>query len=134
MKRVFIIVIAVLALAMPDANGQRKRDRVIKSDTLVAANDSLQYELIVLDPGFESWLVSRPVGLHSNEYYRQKNIQYVQEWNARYMSPMRYGGLYSVYIDYSPFVEYDIDLNYRLYNYFLFFENKNRVKLLPTGR
>lgn len=133
MKRVFIIIIAVLALAMPDANGQRKGDRA-KSDTLMAVDDSLQYELIVLDPQFETWLISRPIGLHSNEYYQHRNILYVQEWNSRYMNSLRYGDLYTVYIDYSPFIEYDIELNYKLYNYFLFFEEKNRVKLLPTGR
>ncbi|MBE0674796.1 MAG: hypothetical protein IH591_09065 [Bacteroidales bacterium] len=134
MRRVFIFLLVATIVAMPDIYGQRKK-QVIKSDTLAVVNDSLEYELIIMDPGFDTWLVTKPsMNFHTNEYYRQKNIQYVREWNFRYMNPSRHGDLYQTYIDYNPTTEYDIELNYKLYYYFVYFEEKNRVRLIPFSR
>lgn len=134
MKKAILLILMIIVVAFPDVYGQRKRDRV-KTDSLSLKSDSTEYELIIIDPGFEHWLVTKPtMGFHSNEYYRQKNIQYVSEWNSRYMTPSRHRGIYATYIDYDPFVEYDIELNYKLFYYFQYFEEKNRVKLLPPYR
>jgi hypothetical protein len=38
----------------------RKSDQAIKqNDTIRIANDELEYEVIIIDPGFNTWLVSR---------------------------------------------------------------------------
>ncbi len=50
-------------------------------DTLKVGKDSTEYELIIFDPEFEGWLSAKPsMNYHSNEFYRQRNIRYVQEW------------------------------------------------------
>lgn len=103
-----------------------------KNDTIPA--DSIGYELIVIDPGFETWLATQPpANFYSNEYYRMKNLEYVSEWNQRYYSGRR-RGLYETYIDYDPNIDYPLELNYRLYNYFRYFEKTNRVRLSRSSR
>jgi hypothetical protein len=42
--------------------------------------------------------------------------------------------LYDNYIDYKPNTDYGIDINYRLYYYFRYFEEKNHIKLLDYNR
>lgn len=94
--------------------------------------DSVEYELIVLDPGYDSFLATQPgPDFYSLDYYKNWNIRYVTEWNYRHMSPLEYGDLYEVYIDYRSDVDYGLELNYRFYYYFRFFEKENGVDLLP---
>jgi hypothetical protein len=108
-----------------------------QSDTLhfdseATANDSVEYELIVLDPGYESFLLSQPPKeFYSQPYYEQWNSRYVMEWNNRHSQSLTYGDIYEVYIDYQQNIDYGMELNYRLYYYFRFFEKENRVDLLP---
>ena len=108
-----------------------------QQDTLRFANpdapaDSVEYELIVLDPGYETFLATqKPMEFYAQSYYEQWNHRYVIEWNYRHMQPLRYGDIYETYIDYQPSVDYGLKLNYRLYYYFRFFEKENGVDLLP---
>jgi hypothetical protein len=83
------------------------------------ANDSLEYEVIIIDNGFSSWLVSRaqPRNYHSLSYLETKNQFYVLEWNNRVMQPQRYSpNLYEMTIDYSPNIRYGYEVNYLIYN------------------
>lgn len=104
-------------------------------DTLKITGDTVTYELIIVDPEYDVWLLTKPsMNYHSNEYYRLKNISYVREWNYRYQNSGKYRGNYDSYIDYNPRIKYDIALNYRLYYYFVYFEEKNNIKLVPWSR
>ena len=55
------------------------------------------------------------------------------EWNARNRNPLRYGGFYETYIDYDPYKDYGLDLNYRLYYYFQFIKDKYGIVLVERG-
>ena len=93
-----------------------------------------EYELIVFDSGFDFWLNSsgHSISQYSNEYLRSMNISYVQEWNRRNIMGDR---RFESYIDYDTFEDYNKDFNYKLFMYFKYFEEKNRLKLIPgTGR
>lgn len=95
-------------------------------------SDSVEYELIVLDPGYESYLLSQPgMDYYSNDYYRLWNTRYVFEWNYRFSHPLEFGDIYEVYIDYRDNIDYGLEVNYRLYYYFRFFEKHHSVDLLP---
>lgn len=128
MKRMLQTMLVVM-LAMVQLNAQ--------SDTLRfeqhgEESDSVEYELIVLDPGYESFLAMQPFKeYHSQQYYENWNQRYVTEWNYRHSQPLRYGDIYETYIDYRPEIDYGLELNYRLYYYFRFFEKKNGADLLP---
>lgn len=138
-------LISFLAIGVLNLNICLSQDndgkRVIsQSDTLkfepskVEEGDTTEYELIVLDPGYESFLITQPSkDFYSENYYKSWNNRYVQEWNNRYTLHGK-SGLYETYIDYDPNTEYGLELEYRLYNFFLYFEKMNGVKLLPRGR
>lgn len=133
MKKTVFIIMVILVVIQTYGFSQRKRDRYnVKVDTVTV--DSLEYKLIVLDPGFEAWLATKPSKeFYSKEYYEQKNRLYVTEWNQRYMTSGNHGR-YETYIDYNSNTDYGLDLNYKLYYYFKYFEETNRVKLYPSGR
>lgn len=94
-----------------------------------AIKDSTQYELIVFDAGFDFWLASHQsmAAQHSNEYYQSMNHQYALEWNRRYATG---DPRINSYIDYSMGKDYGFDFNYKLYMYFKFFEDTNRLRLI----
>jgi Family of unknown function (DUF6146) len=133
MKKTIFIILVILVAIRTDGFSQKKRDSYkVKADTVTV--DSLEYELIVLDPGFEAWLATKPSKeFYSKEYYEQKNHLYVTEWNNRYLSSQN-NGLYETYIDYNYNTDYGLDINYKLYYYFKFFEETNHIKLLNTSR
>jgi hypothetical protein len=60
------------------------------NDTIRIANDALEYEVIIIDPGFSTWLASRslPRNYHSQSYLENKNM-WVGEWNRRVLQPLQ---------------------------------------------
>ena len=110
----------------------------ITNDTIRIANDSLEYEVIIIDPGFSTWLVSmsQPRGYHSLVYLETKNQIYVNEWNNRVGQPQRYNpNLYEMTINYEPHIHYGYEVNYLIYNYMIYFQNTYKQKLngyVPT--
>ena len=102
------------------------------SDTVKIANDSLEYEVIIIDPGFSSWLVgrARPRGYYSENYLEVKNQLYVIEWNRRAMQPNLYDpNLYEMQINYDMNIHYGYEVNYLIYNYFIYFQNRYNQRL-----
>jgi hypothetical protein len=103
----------------------------VKKDTVRIANDSLEYEVIIIDVGFNIWLASRakPRGYYGQSYLENKNRFWVTEWNNRAMNPQHFGDLYQMQIDYQPRINYGYEVNYLLYNYLVFFQQTNNQKL-----
>lgn len=102
------------------------------SDTVKIANDSLEYEVIIIDPGFSSWLAgrARPRGYYSENYLEVKNQLYVIEWNRRAMQPNLYDpNLYEMQINYDMNIHYGYEVNYLIYNYFIYFQNRYNQRL-----
>ena len=109
-----------------------KKLLVAKNDTIRIANDSLKYEVIIVDSGFSSWLASRayPRNYYSQSYLESKNQMYVSEWNNRVLQPQRYDpNLYGMSIDYDSNINYGYEVNYLIYNYMIFFQNTYKQKL-----
>lgn len=96
-----------------------------EQDTVRIANDALEYEIIIIEPGFNTWLasVARPEGYYSQSYLESRNRIYVQAWNDRVLQPYKYNpNLYELQIDYRPNIDYGYEVNYKLYNYFIYFQ------------
>ena len=108
-------------------------DANLPKEEVRIANDSLEYEIIITDIGFETYLntITKPMWFYSQEYYETKNRFYVSEWNIRASNPLRYrSDIYENHIDYDPNVDYGLEVNYKLYNYFKFVEYKYNQRLL----
>lgn len=102
------------------------------NDTVRIANDELEYEIIIIDPGFNSWLVGRakPRGFYDQRYLEIRNLQWVTEWNTHVISsrPGR-ENLFTMSIDYNSTTDYGYEVNYLLYNYLVYFQLKNNIRL-----
>ncbi|KAF2334936.1 DUF6146 family protein [Flavobacterium daemonense] len=102
------------------------------NDTVRIANDSLEYEVIIIDNGFSTWLASIALPRHyySLSYLETKNYLYVTEWNNRVRQPQIYNpNLYEMLIDYRPEIHYGYEVNYLIYNYMIYFQNTYKQKL-----
>jgi hypothetical protein len=105
---------------------------LITNDTVRIANDALEYEVIIIDPGFANWLVSRsfPRNYHTQIYLENKNRLWITEWNNRVLQPFRFNpNLYEMTINYNQTVDYGYEVNYLIYNYLVYFQNTNKQKL-----
>lgn len=103
-----------------------------KDKPVVIANDSLEYEIVIMDPGFNRYLTTtaRPVGFYSQTYLETKNRFYVTAWNNRASNPsLYYPNIYANIIDYDSNVDYGYEVNYQLFNYFEFIQQKYRIKI-----
>jgi len=115
-------------------------DKVLttQNDTIRIANDELQYEVIIIDPGFSSWLASmaHSRSYHSQSFLENKNRIYITEWNRRVLQTQQYSfNLYEMTINYEPFIDYGYEVNYLIYNYMIYFQNTYKQKLngyVPT--
>lgn len=102
-----------------------KKDTQLPEGAVRIANEELEYELIIIDIGFETYLysIAKPANFYSQTYYELKNSFYVVEWNIRARDPFRYDStIYENVIDYDFNVDYGLDVNYKLFNYFKFVE------------
>lgn len=129
-----LILIYSCASTNKDKNMQSSQTT---NDTVRIANDSLEYEIIVIEPGFNSFLVSqaKPEGYYTQSYLENKNAFLVTEYNQRVLEPQRFDpNLYPQQIDYTQNIDYGYEVNYKLYNYFVFFAQKYRQKFSTSTR
>lgn len=95
-------------------------------------NEDGEYDIVVMDTQFDVYLrtIAQPKWYYSYDYYRTKNRIFVTIWNQRHAMPMSYNpNLYAVSIDLDPRIDYGLDFEYKLYNFFKFIEWKYRVRI-----
>jgi hypothetical protein len=98
------------------------------------ADDETEYEIIIIEPGFNTWLnsIARPEGYYSQSFLENRNAVMVINWNQRVLNPMRWNpNLYEMQINYDPSIDYGYEVNYKLYNYFIYFQRKYNQRLGP---
>lgn len=139
MKNLFYI--GLLGLFIYSCSSTRERDlnaseNVAQGDTVRIANDSLEYEILIIDPGFSYFLnsLARPEGYHSLSYLESKNRFLVSDYNQRVRLPQHYDSrIYEMEINYDPNIDYGYEVNYKLYNYFVYLSRKyNQRFSVPT--
>ncbi len=100
----------------------------------ITDKDSTEYELLVFDPGFESWYIMKnsPTLARGKNYYHTWNMLYVQEWNDRIISS-RHSGIFGEKIDYVFNVDYPFEIEHKLFYYFQYVEQVLHVRILKNG-
>ncbi|QTE23881.1 DUF6146 family protein [Polaribacter cellanae] len=109
-----------------------KKQDTQEEQPVVIANDSLEYEIIIIDPGFNLFLnsVAQPEGFYTQQYLEARNRVWVTTWNIRAQNPSRFNNnIYENIIDYQPNINYGYEVNYKLFNYFLFAQRKYKMNL-----
>jgi len=133
----YIYILIILFTIIACSTSKTTIDKAVSTnlainDTVRIANDSLEYEVIIIDNGFSSWLASRalPRNYYTQSYLENKNQFYVTEWNNRVLQPQRYSpNLYEMTIDYNSNINYGYEVNYLIYNYMIYFQNTYKQKL-----
>jgi hypothetical protein len=103
-----------------------------KEEPVVIANDSLAYEIIIFDIGFNTFLntIAQPENYYSQSYLENKNRIFVTNWNIRVNNPSQFNSnIYQNNIDYQSNIDYGYEVNYKLFNYFLFAQRKYKMSL-----
>ena len=106
----------------------QKGKSVFKDGSIQISNPEVEYEVIIFDNYFESWFArkAKPRGFYSKAYLESKNRQWILSFNANSRAGKR-GFDYT--IDYQLTIDYGYEVNYMLYNYLLYFQEVNRVRL-----
>lgn len=102
----------------------QKKENAVKIDST-----KTMYELIIIDPGFDSWymLQDSPANYKMEEYYKLWNQRYAIEWNRLYRNG---NNDVDSDIDYRVEIDYDFEFQHKLYYYFKFWEQKNKRRLI----
>ncbi|MFL9831570.1 DUF6146 family protein [Flavobacterium sp. ARAG 55.4] len=136
MKNIFYLLALIIGIIVSCNSSKtivsKEKNAGSVNDTVRIANDSLEYEVIIIDPGFNTWLASRayPRWYYTQEYLETKNQIYVNEWNNRVLQPQRYNpNLYEMTINYDPNIDYGYEVNYLIYNYMVYFQNNYHQRL-----
>lgn len=129
-----ILGLSVALYSCGPVKNSSENNSTSENDIVRIANDSLEYEIIIIESGFNSWLVSQPKrGFHSQSFLENKNRSFVIEYNTRALNPNRYSrDLYSEQINYDSTVDYGYEVNYMLYNYFLYFQDKYKQTFIGS--
>lgn len=104
-----------------------KNEEYLPEGAVRIANDSLEYEIIIFDIGYDYYLksVAKPEWYYTLDYLEIKNQFYVTEWNIRVRDPFRYDStIYENEINYDFNTHYGLEVNYKLFNYFKFVEHQ----------
>lgn len=129
---ILLCIIGITISCNSTKNFSTNEDPKLVSDTVTIANDEIEYEITIIDGGFTSWFNtnSRPRSFYSQTYLEARNRVWVLEWNIRANSPMNYNSnLYEMQIDYNSYTDYGYEVNYMLYNYLLYFQQRHNQKL-----
>lgn len=143
LKRIVVLLMAVCFVlssctSSKDIGGisegeQKAFDQKV-GDTIAISSDKTEYEIIIIEPGFNFWLqsIARPEGYYSQYFLENRNRILVTEWNRRVLSPQQFDPhLYELQINYDWNIDYGYEVNYKLYNYFVYFQRKYRQRLGP---
>ncbi|MEM9362522.1 MAG: DUF6146 family protein [Bacteroidota bacterium] len=132
------LLLSVPSVAQKDSLNISKEEKAYfdseDEEAVELKSEETEYEIIIIEPGFNAWLNSfaRPEGYYSQQFLENRNNILVINWNQRVQQPFRFNpNLYQFQIDYSPSVDYGYEVNYKLYNYFIFFQRKYRQRLGP---
>lgn len=128
----FSIILSCKSYTNTQVLNNEQEESLVKSDTVSISSNETDYEIIIIEPGFNGWLVStaRPRGYYSQQWLESRNQLLVQSWNMRNLQPGSYDpNLYELRIDYDTTTDYGYEVNYLLYNYFVFFQLKYRQQL-----
>lgn len=130
-----IILVSVFFISCKSSDSaiskDNDKDALVQNDTIRIENKELEYEIIIIENGFDTWfLTQNPIGFYSEGYLTNRNLFYVKEWNRRVLLPGLYSpNLYEQIIQYEFYIDYGKELNYKLFMYFEFFQEKYNQRL-----
>lgn len=94
-------------------------------DTLKITNNNFAYEIIIDEPDYNAWLSKQqPKSTYQLSFLENKNASFSSSYNERVTHKNYNQDLYPWEINYNPNLSYGLEVNYSLYTYFLYFQEK----------
>jgi hypothetical protein len=95
----------------------------------ITTKDSVEYELVIFDSDFDSWYFqfAKPKGYYGQRHLESWNERLVHQWNTFSPGRGRHDCRPISYVDYSPTIDYGIELNHKLYHYFRYMHQRCRI-------
>lgn len=111
-------------------------DTINLDESVVAENDTTEYELIIFDPQFSYWYrsTSQPVSYYSQSYLERWNKILTDQWNNLIHSSRRWDCAPEVYLDYDPGIDYGMQFNHELFYFFKYMHQRCRLFRNTPGR
>ena len=130
-------IIALVIIFLSGCYSSSKLVRMPDENLIDIAHDEEEYELIILDPAFETWFATTwsPAKDRNQAYYSNWNQQYVTEWNYKATRPHA-TNFFNSQIQYDPSINYGIEVDRKLYYYFRWVDTKLGIPILnarPPG-
>ncbi|MFH1118682.1 MAG: DUF6146 family protein [Bacteroidota bacterium] len=128
MKKLMVFILAVFSIW---SCIQQKKIAGSPDSVPVILLDSTEYEITIIDPDFEQWYLLHysPAKDRSNDFYRSKNNLGINNWN-HYFTTNKYSQVVGSSIDVNPGIDYGIEVNRKLYWYFIYIEDNFKIRLL----
>lgn len=120
-----------LSLMLMGSCGIQKKTTGLKEHEVgivEAGSDTAEYEITIIDTGFQSWFEShrKPKWYYELTYLENWNYRYVTAWNQKVRSAnyqqSHPNNPFDEEINYQPDIKYGLDLNWKLFHYFKYIE------------
>ncbi len=124
------------SLSSSAGDHETEADTINLKEAVVEENDTIEYELIIFDPGFSYWYVSesRPVSYYGQSYLERWNNILTDQWNQLVHSSRRRDCVPEVYLDYDADIDYGMQFNHKLFYYFKYMhQNCTLFRSTPGG-
>ena len=122
---------SILAQKVSESSNSTTREK----NDIVYITDNKSFEVTFKGEHFHKWMKKQtPKHKYLQSSLEIENMQYASEWNRRVGNPKYDSNKYVQHIDYQlkPKLNYGIDVNYELYMYFIFFEEKYEKLLIKS--
>jgi len=135
---IFILITGFFYLMSPRAGSflpqqQNRISLAQQTRDTIHITDHKYFDITFYEAGFEEWLAKQEPMSHFYESSLEIiNMQYATEWNRRVANPSIYDpDLYNKRIEYkiNPKKRYGLEVNYKLYQFFIFFEKEHEQLL-----
>ncbi|MBR9997550.1 MAG: hypothetical protein KFF73_01200 [Cyclobacteriaceae bacterium] len=105
--------------------------QITDSNVITPEEDKTEYEIEILDPGFNTWFMTQwnLAKDRSYQFYDTWNDRYVQAWNYKATSS-QYGRFFTSTINYDTNEDYGMEVSRELFYYFQYVENKLNIPIL----
>lgn len=120
MNKIYILLL--LAIVFTSCSTSQQSTNTAPKGTESTASQDDEWEVVVFDGEFESFLNSRarPRTMFTEETLHSRNQLLVSEWNSRYYASAANRNVYEVSIDFDSNTKYGFEFEYRLYQFFAF--------------
>ncbi|MBK7213639.1 MAG: hypothetical protein IPH88_10190 [Bacteroidales bacterium] len=124
----FIALICFMIAATSNSYGQTQDSQLNITEI---ENDTTIYDVLIIDPGFETWLLTHrsPSLERSASYYKTEATSGVLKWNS-YFTSSRYDSVIDNYIQFNSSEDYGEEVYSRIYWYFRYVDEVYGLDLI----